>query len=115
VLRAAAVGAKTERWRQRVLFLSACLSAAGLSCRRGGTLHQITSEILEAIKLAFTQKLLGDLKLSSLQGTYYLCPATFLVLSIGFWVMESPGFIANRGLELMVRSPPAPLRRPPAE
>jgi hypothetical protein len=73
--------------------------------------HQITSEILEAIKLAFTQKLLGDLKLSSLQGTYYLCPATFLVLSMGFWVMESAGFIHNRGLELMVRPPPSFLPR----
>eukprot|EP00959_Pyramimonas_sp_CCMP1952_P030567 640941-Pyramimonas_sp.AAC.1 len=65
---------------------------------------QIISEILEACKLALMQQLLGNKKLSSLHGTYYLCPATFLWLTVGVCFTELHRFIGNKGLDLMVRA-----------
>ena len=77
----------------------------GAACGLWRAHWQITSEILEAIKLAATQYLLGAHKLSSLQGTYYLCPATFLVLMVMFVCMELPVFIRNEGYLLVVGVP----------
>mmetsp|Transcript_28628 Transcript_28628/g.54783 ORF Transcript_28628/g.54783 Transcript_28628/m.54783 type:complete len:379 (+) Transcript_28628:233-1369(+) len=70
-----------------------------------GTLLMIASEILEAIKLAATQHLLGAFKLSSLQGTYYLCPATFLVMILGSAIMELPSFLRNQGHLIVLAKP----------
>ncbi|KAK3240623.1 hypothetical protein CYMTET_49546, partial [Cymbomonas tetramitiformis] len=73
-----------------------------------GTLLMIMSELMEAIKLAATQHLVGDKKLTSLQGTYYLCPATFFWLFLGSFFLEMPRFISDaqegRGYLLMVTS-----------
>jgi hypothetical protein len=58
---------------------------------------------LEAIKLAAMQHLLGSKQLSSLHGTYYLCPATFLWLTVGVCFTELHRFTSNNGFQLMVR------------
>eukprot|EP00240_Pyramimonas_obovata_P015480 CAMPEP_0118950234 /NCGR_PEP_ID=MMETSP1169-20130426/51007_1 /TAXON_ID=36882 /ORGANISM="Pyramimonas obovata, Strain CCMP722" /LENGTH=303 /DNA_ID=CAMNT_0006897023 /DNA_START=346 /DNA_END=1254 /DNA_ORIENTATION=- len=70
-----------------------------------GTILMIVSEILEAMKLALMQQLLGSKQLSSLHGTYYLCPATFLWLTVGVCFMEMHRFIGNDGISLMVLKP----------
>jgi len=70
-----------------------------------GTILMLASEILEAIKLAAMQHLLGSKQLSSLHGTYYLCPATFLWLTVGVCFTELHRFTSNNGFQLMALKP----------
>eukprot|EP00238_Polyblepharides_amylifera_P011860 CAMPEP_0196591238 /NCGR_PEP_ID=MMETSP1081-20130531/68921_1 /TAXON_ID=36882 /ORGANISM="Pyramimonas amylifera, Strain CCMP720" /LENGTH=323 /DNA_ID=CAMNT_0041914541 /DNA_START=170 /DNA_END=1141 /DNA_ORIENTATION=- len=70
-----------------------------------GTCLMLVSEMLEALKLGATQQLLGSKHLSPLQGTYYLCPATFLCLAIGVAFAELNTFIHTAGISLLTKKP----------
>jgi hypothetical protein len=70
-----------------------------------GLLMMMMSELSEALRMAFYQYLLGNLKFDMIEGLYVMGPASLVFLWLGIAVFELDDFIHNDGAYIMLEAP----------
>jgi hypothetical protein len=70
-----------------------------------GVIMMLGSEFAEAIKMAFFQYVLGNLKFDLIEGLFIMMPASVLFLMIGIWVLELEDFVAKDAVDIILQIP----------
>ena len=70
-----------------------------------GVIMMLTSEFAEAIRMAFYQYLLGNLKFDLVEGLYIMGPASLLFLGVGIVIFELRDFLENDGMYIVMEAP----------
>jgi len=70
-----------------------------------GVIMMLTSEFAEAIRMAFYQYVLGNLKFDLVEGLYIMGPASMLFLGVGIVLFELRDFMENDGISLVMDAP----------
>ena len=70
-----------------------------------GMMMMMTSEFAEAIRMAFYQYVLGNLKFDLIEGLYVMAPASLAFLGLGIVALELNQFVQDRGWEIIAAAP----------
>ena len=70
-----------------------------------GVLLMMASHFAEALRMLFSQHLLGTLKFDLLEGLYVLSPSALIFLSIGILILEYKRFVEEKGWEIIITAP----------
>ena len=70
-----------------------------------GVIMMLTSEFAEAIRMAFYQYVLGNLKFDLVEGLYIMGPASLLFLGVGIVIFELRDFLENDGMYIVMEAP----------
>jgi len=70
-----------------------------------GVVMMMTSECAEAIRMAFFQYVLGNLKFDLIEGLYVMGPASLGFLVLGIICLELRQFMEDRGWEIIMAAP----------
>lgn len=70
-----------------------------------GVFMMLTSEFAEAIRMAFYQYVLGNLKFDLIEGLFVMAPASLLFLAVGIAIFELRDFVDNGTVYILLDSP----------
>ena len=70
-----------------------------------GLMMMMLSEVCEALRMAFYQYLLGNLKFDMIEGLYVMGPASLAFLWVGIAIFELGDFIRDGGVYIMLGAP----------
>jgi drug/metabolite transporter (DMT)-like permease len=70
-----------------------------------GVVMMLTSIFAEAIRMAFYQYVLGNLKFDLVEGLYIMGPASLLFLAVGIVIFELHDFLENDGFGTVMKAP----------